>query len=59
MKGVARSLEHQPVLRIPVVVGMSVVAVQPATVRIVLQLEHVRVAIGIDGVRMPVRNTAR
>ena len=59
MKRGAGSDEHQPVVGVPVIVRLGIVAVQPPPVIVVLDLERVRVVVGVGDVRAPVRNTAR
>lgn len=50
MKRVAER-ENERVLEIPAIVGMGIVAVQPALAVIVpLDVEHVRVAVGVGNV---------
>lgn len=59
MKRVARGDEDETILGVPVIVRLGIVAVQPPTVVVVLDLEHVRVVVGVGDVRTSVRNTAR
>lgn len=59
MNRVARGDEDETVLGVPVIVRLGIVAVQPPPVVVVLDLEHVRVAVGVGDVRTSVRNTAR
>ena len=47
MKRVAKR-EHPPVVTIPDVLGVGIVAVQPPTVLIVVDVEHVRVAVRVS-----------
>lgn len=50
--------EHERIARIPPVVGVRPIVVQPETVVIGLQVEEVRVSVGVSFVRHIVRSTA-
>lgn len=51
MKRVARKGEDKPVLGIPVVVRVRIVAVKPPLITVVVDLEDVRVAVGVGPFR--------
>jgi|TARA_Y100000310_G_scaffold163662_1_gene163484 hypothetical protein len=51
--------EHPSVVRIPDVVGVTIVAVEPELVLVTLDVEHVEVAVRVRFMRSAVRATAR
>lgn len=59
MKRLARADKRDPVTGIPPILGMRIVVVQPPLAIIAVDLEDVRVAVGVDPfMRVSVRSTA-
>lgn len=58
MMRLARTDEHPLVVSVPDIVGVAVVAVQPPFVVVVVDFEHVRVAVRIGTVQSASRATA-
>jgi len=51
--------EHKGVVEIPAILGIGIVRVQPPLAVIVpLDVEHVRVAVGVSTVPAPIQTTA-
>ena len=50
MKRFARSDEHEAVVAVPEVVGVTVVAIEPANTVVVIHLENVEVVIQVGSV---------
>lgn len=58
MKRVSET-EDDLILKVPLVVGVSVVRVQPLLAIVVpLDVEHILIAVGVGNVHMPVYTTA-